>query len=393
MAYPNGVPSSGVTNPYDGSFTPLEIVASIKDNQTSIDKMSLARSIGTQVALIQNYVNSTYLGRANVPVQNGFITNLSGTNIITSYIVGGTDNGINISGGKGRCVYTGAVGIGGFETIVNLSGIYIQSSISTYFSATTLSSSSLTISGSPGILTLDRTRLTSTSDMLISGVSLSILGGSGYASFSKTSGYYTNSCLLTATGLFYNYTTPSLYYSCYVTQSGINMSCPPASLVSNYSTTGLSFIHSLGYRSDLTFQGLYISGGYGSVNYYQHKITAYDDFEISSYKDLIISGKNVHLQSSGSYTESIDSLNISSFYYYGPPGYYELNLNGTSGIFKARAKYTTMYDSYVEIKGTYVEIGDLVINKYCQFALVSSGLMLKKYSGVSYVGYDMIATW
>lgn len=88
MAYPNGTPSPGVTDPYAGSFTPLVPVASIKDNQTSIDKASLARSIGTQIALIQNFVNSTYLGRSDVPVENIYGVNVSGTNYYgqSSYI-------------------------------------------------------------------------------------------------------------------------------------------------------------------------------------------------------------------------------------------------------------------------------------------------------------------
>lgn len=80
MAYPNGTPSANVnTIDSDTSFTPLNTVLSIRDNYTAIDKASLSNSLGRQVALVQNFVNATYLGRSGVPVQDAYISNLHNT--------------------------------------------------------------------------------------------------------------------------------------------------------------------------------------------------------------------------------------------------------------------------------------------------------------------------
>jgi hypothetical protein len=188
MSYPYGTPSSGVTNPYTGSFTPLEPVASIKDNQTSIDKASLARSLGTQIALIQNFVNSTYLGRKDIPVQNGYITNISGVNGYIANISGvnseynsivasnisGINNNLHVLYGSGYSDYNAMFGTTAYISHIDLSGLYVQKSVSSYFSRATLDSAYLTLSGSTGLLTLGRNGLVSNQNFTLNGSAVDV---------------------------------------------------------------------------------------------------------------------------------------------------------------------------------------------------------------------------
>lgn len=77
MAYPYGTPSSTVSGIYSGtSFTPGSTTSTVRDNYTSIDKASLTNSLGIQMALVQNFVNSTYLARSDVPIGSGWINYL-----------------------------------------------------------------------------------------------------------------------------------------------------------------------------------------------------------------------------------------------------------------------------------------------------------------------------
>ena len=77
MAYPYGTPGSGVTNVTTGTaFTSLANLRVVRDNYTSVDKFSLVRSLGFQLALVQNFVNRTYIGRLDVPVISGYFSNI-----------------------------------------------------------------------------------------------------------------------------------------------------------------------------------------------------------------------------------------------------------------------------------------------------------------------------
>lgn len=91
MSYPVGNPVSGLYNIWsEGAFTPEQVVSFIRDNQTPINKASLINSVGHHVSLIENFINTSYLARADYPINSGWINN-----IYNNFIQ--TDN-INMSG-------------------------------------------------------------------------------------------------------------------------------------------------------------------------------------------------------------------------------------------------------------------------------------------------------
>ena len=74
MAYPNGQASSGVYDIFHGTnFSPNDVVRGIRDNYSPINRTTMLNSLGYQVGLIQNFVNASYLGRPEVPVQNAYM--------------------------------------------------------------------------------------------------------------------------------------------------------------------------------------------------------------------------------------------------------------------------------------------------------------------------------
>lgn len=71
--YPNGIASTGVYNIFQGTnFSPNDVVRAIRDNYSPVNRTTMLNSLGYQIGLIQNFVNSSYLGRPDVPVQNGY---------------------------------------------------------------------------------------------------------------------------------------------------------------------------------------------------------------------------------------------------------------------------------------------------------------------------------
>lgn len=75
-----------------GDYTPDNTVLRIIDNVTPVNKNSIRNSIGQEISLIQNYVNSTYLGRSDTPVQSGYIQSLiSNSGVILIYNSGTYD--------------------------------------------------------------------------------------------------------------------------------------------------------------------------------------------------------------------------------------------------------------------------------------------------------------
>ena len=86
MAYPNGQASSGVYDIFHGTnFSPNDVVRGIRDNYSPINRTTMLNSLGYQVGLIQNFVNSSYLGRPEVPVQNAYISNAWSSGQFTVY--------------------------------------------------------------------------------------------------------------------------------------------------------------------------------------------------------------------------------------------------------------------------------------------------------------------
>lgn len=82
MSYPYDNPSLTMSSTWNsGSYTPDEVVKNIRDNYTPINKNGMRNSVGHQISLIQNYINSKYIGRSDIPIEKGFIQNLSGSDI------------------------------------------------------------------------------------------------------------------------------------------------------------------------------------------------------------------------------------------------------------------------------------------------------------------------
>ena len=75
--YPLGTPCSGISNVWEGSFSPQQVVGAIIDNVTPVNKNNMRLSVGQQVSLVQNFVNANYLARSEVPINSGFMNYLS----------------------------------------------------------------------------------------------------------------------------------------------------------------------------------------------------------------------------------------------------------------------------------------------------------------------------
>jgi hypothetical protein len=92
--YPYGTANpTGVFDIFQTNFSPDDVIRGIRDNYSPVNRTTLLNSVGYQIGLVQNFVNSSYLGRPNIPVQSGYIDTLNG-NIVT------LSGNINISGWK-----------------------------------------------------------------------------------------------------------------------------------------------------------------------------------------------------------------------------------------------------------------------------------------------------
>lgn len=88
MSYPYGTPASGVNfsdlASSSVSFTPESAVSAIIDNYTPVNKAGMRNSVGRELALLQNFVNLRYLARFSTPINEGYISNISGVNCVIS---------------------------------------------------------------------------------------------------------------------------------------------------------------------------------------------------------------------------------------------------------------------------------------------------------------------
>lgn len=74
MAYPLGTPSDNFTSGiFTSDFSPSVVVGAIIDNHTPVNNLGMKNSVGYQIALVQNYVNTTYLGRYDKKVNTAYI--------------------------------------------------------------------------------------------------------------------------------------------------------------------------------------------------------------------------------------------------------------------------------------------------------------------------------
>jgi len=88
LKYPEGTPSTGFDDSINQStFSPANITAGIRDNYSAVNNATMRNTHGKHISLLENFVNSTYLGRSTVPVLSGFITNLTSTTIDNSDVI------------------------------------------------------------------------------------------------------------------------------------------------------------------------------------------------------------------------------------------------------------------------------------------------------------------
>lgn len=77
MSYPYDNPSLSMSTVWQsGNYTPNDVVRVIRDNYTPVNKNSMRNSVGQEISLLQNYVNSKFLGREDIPINTGYISNL-----------------------------------------------------------------------------------------------------------------------------------------------------------------------------------------------------------------------------------------------------------------------------------------------------------------------------
>lgn len=96
MAYPYNAPAESMSSIWNsGAYTPEEMVRYIIDDFTPINKNSMRNSVGYQLSLVQNYVNRHYLGRKDLPVNTGYISELVSPSI----------SGYNIYSDDGLTIY------------------------------------------------------------------------------------------------------------------------------------------------------------------------------------------------------------------------------------------------------------------------------------------------
>ena len=91
MSYPYDNPSFSMNGTWvSGNYTPDIVVNAIRDNYSPINKNTMRNSVGNQISLIQNFVNSKYLGRQSIPIQSGWIMWMSGGDMVLSGTISAT---------------------------------------------------------------------------------------------------------------------------------------------------------------------------------------------------------------------------------------------------------------------------------------------------------------
>jgi hypothetical protein len=60
-----------------GSYTPNAVVVGISDNYSPVNKNTMRNSVGKEISLVQNYVNSKRLGYGELPIQTGYFVNVN----------------------------------------------------------------------------------------------------------------------------------------------------------------------------------------------------------------------------------------------------------------------------------------------------------------------------
>lgn len=71
--YPYDAPATEISGYWsDGTYTPHNTLAYIKDDKVPINKNAMVNSVGKNLSLMQTFVNSSYLGRSGTYIQNSY---------------------------------------------------------------------------------------------------------------------------------------------------------------------------------------------------------------------------------------------------------------------------------------------------------------------------------
>lgn len=74
MSYPYDAPAAKLSGYWsDGAYTPFDTVSYIRDDVTPINKNAMVNSVGKQLSLLENFVNTTYLARSGNYIQDGYV--------------------------------------------------------------------------------------------------------------------------------------------------------------------------------------------------------------------------------------------------------------------------------------------------------------------------------
>lgn len=80
MAYPYDSPATNLNDYWSsGNYTPGDAVTYIQDNVTPINKNSMRNSVGKEISLLQNFINTTYIGRTTARVGTAYINAINST--------------------------------------------------------------------------------------------------------------------------------------------------------------------------------------------------------------------------------------------------------------------------------------------------------------------------
>lgn len=82
MSYPSDSPSTDIYTFWNsGNYTPENVSSEISNNVSALVSTSFSNSYGKETSVLQNYINSHYIGRESSPINSGWLTNLYFTNI------------------------------------------------------------------------------------------------------------------------------------------------------------------------------------------------------------------------------------------------------------------------------------------------------------------------
>ncbi|MCK9428850.1 MAG: hypothetical protein M0R17_02415 [Candidatus Omnitrophica bacterium] len=129
MSYPYDLPSLSMSTTWiSGNFKPTDVTKKIINNFTPVNKLSMTNSVGNEISLIQNYINSKFLGRDELPIQSGYITQLkSNSGYYYIYNSGSydVDNSITINPSS-IILYHEALDPYNITEIIRPTGVYIK---------------------------------------------------------------------------------------------------------------------------------------------------------------------------------------------------------------------------------------------------------------------------